>query len=169
MLPHYYNLNSDYKVGYIDRHNYFDGKGPEMFASMLTRPGSGYLGSGLQQVVDRPFGLSEWIHVYPNVYAAEGPAIVAAYGMGLQGWDASYEFQSQAEPPGLRRHRRRLPLGRLGGGRAHVAGPVPRPGPDDLPRRRQGGRGHLGASRQPGRPGRGPASASPTRSSSTAT
>jgi hypothetical protein len=96
MLPHYYNLNSDYKAGYIDRHNYFDGKGPEMFASMLTRPGSGYLGSGLQQVVDRPFGLSEWIHVYPNVYAAEGPAIVAAYGMGLQGWDASYEFQSQA-------------------------------------------------------------------------
>ena len=97
MLPHYYNLNSDYKVGYIDRHNYFDGNGPEMFASMLTKPGSGYLGSGLQQVVDRPFGLSEWIHVYPNVYAAEGPAIVAAYGMGLQGWDASYEFQSQAD------------------------------------------------------------------------
>jgi len=96
MLPHYYNLNSDYKVGYIDRHNYFDGKGPEMFASMLAHPGSGYLGSGLQQVADRPFGLSEWIHVYPNVCAAEGPAIVAAYGMGLQGWDASYEFQSQA-------------------------------------------------------------------------
>jgi hypothetical protein len=96
MLPHYYNLNSDYKVGYIDRHNYFDGAGPEMFSSMLTHPGSGYFGSGLQQVIDRPFGLSEWIHVYPNVYSAEGPAIVAAYGMGLQGWDASYEFQSQA-------------------------------------------------------------------------
>jgi hypothetical protein len=96
MLPHYYNLSSDYKVGYIDRHNYFGGKGPEMFASMLNRPGSGYLSSGLQQVLDRPFALSEWIHVYPNAYAAEGPAIVAAYGMGLQGWDASYEFQSQA-------------------------------------------------------------------------
>jgi hypothetical protein len=96
MLPHYYNLYSDYKVGYIDRHNYFDGQGPGMFASMLTRPGSGYLGSGLQQVIDRPFGLSEWIHVYPNVYSAEGPAILVAYGMGLQGWDASYEFQSQA-------------------------------------------------------------------------
>jgi hypothetical protein len=67
-----------------------------MFASMLSRPGSSYFGSGLQQVVDRPFALSEWIHVYPNVYAAEGPAILAAYGMGLQGWDASYEFQSQA-------------------------------------------------------------------------
>jgi hypothetical protein len=96
MVPHYYNLYSDYKVGYIDRHNYFEGKGPEMFASMLSRPGSGYFGSGLQQVVDRPFALSEWIHVYPNVYAAEGPPIVAAYGMGLQGWDASYEFQAQA-------------------------------------------------------------------------
>jgi len=95
-LPHYYNLFSDYKVGYIDRHNYFEGKGPEMFASMLTRPGSGYFSSGLQQVADRPFALSEWIHVYPNVFSAEGPAILAAYGMGLQGWDASYEFQSQA-------------------------------------------------------------------------
>jgi hypothetical protein len=97
MVPHYYNLYSDYKVGFIDRHNYFEGKGPDMFASMLRQPGSGYFGSGLQQVVDRPFALSEWIHVYPNVYAAEGPAIVAAYGMGLQGWDASYEFQSQAD------------------------------------------------------------------------
>ncbi len=96
MLPHYCNLASDYKVGYIDRHNYFDGQGQDMFASMLTKPGSGYFGSGLQQVIDRPFGLSEWIHVYPNVYSAEGPAILAAYGMGLQGWDASYEFQSQA-------------------------------------------------------------------------
>jgi hypothetical protein len=96
MLPHYYNLRSDHKVGYIDRHNYFEGKGADMFASMLTRPGSGYFSSGLQQTIDRPFALSEWIHVYPNVYSAEGPAIVAAYGLGLQGWDASYEFQSQA-------------------------------------------------------------------------
>jgi hypothetical protein len=96
MLPHYYNLYSDYKVGYIDRHNYFEGSGLGMFASMLTKSGSGYFGSGLQQVIDRPFALSEWIHVYPNVYAAEGPAILAAYGMGLQGWDASYEFQSSA-------------------------------------------------------------------------
>jgi hypothetical protein len=96
MLPHYYNLLSDYKVGFIDRHNYFEGAGKAMCSSMLTKPGSGYLGSGLEQVADRPFALSEWIHVYPNAHAAEGPAIVAAYGMGLQGWDASYEFQSQA-------------------------------------------------------------------------
>jgi hypothetical protein len=96
MLPHYYNLYSDYRVGYIDRHNYFGGPGPDMFTSMLTRPGSGYLGTGLQQVLDRPFGLSEWIHVYPNVWGAEGPAVVAVYGLGLQGWDASYQFQSQS-------------------------------------------------------------------------
>ena len=68
-----------------------------LFDTMLTQPGSGYFCSGLQQVADRPFGLCEWIHVYPSLYSAEGPAIIAAYGMGLQGWDASYEFQSQID------------------------------------------------------------------------
>jgi hypothetical protein len=94
MLPHYYNLRSDDLVGYIDRHNYFGGK---LFDSMLANPGSGYLGTGLQQVIDRPFGISEWCHVYPSLYAAEGPPIVAAYGLGLQGWDASYEFASNSD------------------------------------------------------------------------
>ncbi len=93
MLPHYLNLRSDYLVGFIDRHNYFGGG---LSDSMLRQPGSGYFGSGLQQVVDRPFGLSEWIHVYPSLYSAEGPALIAAYGLGLQGWDASFEFQSQS-------------------------------------------------------------------------
>jgi len=93
MLPHYANLHADYLVGFIDRHNYFGGG---LFDSMLSKPGSGYFSSGLQQVVDRPFGLSEWIHVYPSLYSAEGPAIIAAYGLGLQGWDASFEFQSQS-------------------------------------------------------------------------
>ncbi len=95
MQPHYYNLFSDYLVGYIDRHNYFGGG---LFDSLLAKPGSGYFSSGLQQVVNRPFGLSEWIHVYPSLYSAEGPAIIAVYGLGLQGWDASYEFQSQSAP-----------------------------------------------------------------------
>jgi len=93
MLPHYANLRSDYLVGYIDRHNYFGGG---LFDSMLAKPGSGYFSTGLQQVGDRPFGFSEWITGYPSLYSAEGPAMIAAYGMGLQGWDASYEFQSQA-------------------------------------------------------------------------
>ncbi len=90
-LPNYYNLKSDYMVGYIDRHNYFGGA---LNDTMLGKPGSGDFSSGLQQVADRPFGISEWIHVYPSLYSAEGPAIFAVYGMGLQGWDASYEFQS---------------------------------------------------------------------------
>ena len=91
MLPHLYNLRSDAGVGYVDRHNYFGGG---LLDTMLTKPGSGYFSTGLQQVAGKPFGLSEWIHVYPSLYSAEGPAIAAAYGMGLQGWDASYEFQS---------------------------------------------------------------------------
>jgi hypothetical protein len=40
--------------------------------------------------------LSEWITVYPSLYSADGPALIAAYGLGLQGWDSSYEFQSQS-------------------------------------------------------------------------
>ncbi|MDQ2799041.1 MAG: hypothetical protein M3Y13_05290, partial [Armatimonadota bacterium] len=91
LLPHLYNLNSDSRVGYVDRHNYFGGG---LLDTMLSQPGGGSLSSGLQQVADRPFGMSEWISVYPSLYSAEGPALMAAYGMGLQGWDASYEFQS---------------------------------------------------------------------------
>jgi hypothetical protein len=45
-------------------------------------------------VADRPFSLSEWIHVGPNEWGVEGPAIIGAYGMGLQGWDASFMFQN---------------------------------------------------------------------------
>lgn len=96
-LSHYYNLHSDYRVGTIDRHNYFGGGGQDKFnnASMLRVPGSGMLSVGMQQVIDRPFMLSEWIHVYPNEWGVEGPAIIGAYGMGLQGWDVSYMFQNR--------------------------------------------------------------------------
>ncbi|MEI8194587.1 MAG: hypothetical protein WCI73_01625 [Phycisphaerae bacterium] len=93
MLPHYYNLRSDDLVGYIDRHNYF---GEGFHDTMLPTPGGGYLSSGLQQVANKPFGISEWIHVYPSLYSAEGPVLMAAYGMGLQGWGASYEFASSS-------------------------------------------------------------------------
>lgn len=93
---HFANLHSDARVGLIDRHNYFGGGGKGKFqaGSMLARPGSGSLSSGLQQVADRPFMLSEWIHVFPNEWGVEGPAIIGAYGLGLQGWDASYLFQN---------------------------------------------------------------------------
>lgn len=100
-IGHYYNLYSDYKVGVIDRHNYFGGSGghtlkEENFnnASMLTNPGSGLLGTGMQQVEGRPFVLSEWMSLIPNEWIAEASPLIALYGLGLQGWDGSYSFAS---------------------------------------------------------------------------
>ncbi len=101
-IGHYLNLHSDAQVGMIDRHNYYGGGGTHAFerkeefsdGSMLAHPGKGILGMGLQQVADRPFMISEWIHVIPNEYVGEGPAILGAYGWGLNGWDASFMFQN---------------------------------------------------------------------------
>lgn len=99
-FSHYYNLHSDARAGIIDRHNYFAGRvkggGKRDFknVSMLWTPGSGTLSSGMQQVAHRPFMISEWIHLLPNEWGAEGPAIISAYGMGLNGWDVSYLFQN---------------------------------------------------------------------------
>jgi hypothetical protein len=98
MMPHFLNLHSDYLAGFIDRHNYYGGGG-NLDETMLSQPGSGYISTGLQQVVDRPFGISEWITCAPQTYTADGPALLAAYGMGLQGWDSSFEFQSNLIKP----------------------------------------------------------------------
>jgi hypothetical protein len=94
---HFSNLHSDALVGTIDRHNYFGGGSGNRInnATMLAVPGSGTLSAGMQQVADRPFMLSEWIHVAPNEWGVEGPAVIGAYGMGLQGWDVSYMFQNR--------------------------------------------------------------------------
>ena len=92
-FSHFANLHSDYLVGTVDRHNYFGGNRAN--ASMLSRAGSGMLSTGMQQVADRPFMFSEWIHVFPNEWGVEGPAIIGAYGLGLQGWDVSYMFQNR--------------------------------------------------------------------------
>lgn len=89
---HYANLHADARMGTVDRHNYFGGERAN--ASMLARAGSGMLSSGMQQVAGHPFMLSEWIHVFPNEYGLEGPALIGAYGLGLQGWDASFMFQN---------------------------------------------------------------------------
>lgn len=98
-VGHYWNLLSDAEVGLIDRHNYGGGMNPplrngERFdnSTELARPGSGIFSTGLQQVAGRPFALSEWVKLPPNDWVAETPAILAAYGMGLQGWDASFQF-----------------------------------------------------------------------------
>ena len=101
LVGHLLNLYSDSKTGIIDRHNYFGGADdgginpgkPFSAGSMLARPGSGNLSAGFQQVNDCSFMLSEWIHVQPNEWYAEGPALVGAYGWGLQGWDVSNLFQ----------------------------------------------------------------------------
>ncbi len=99
-ISHLLNLHSDWRIGTIDRHNYFGGgsaKPGERFenGTMLGMAGSGTLSVGLQQAIDRPFMLSEWIHVFPNEWGVEGPAILGAYGLGLQGWDVSYMFQNR--------------------------------------------------------------------------
>lgn len=98
---HFYNLHADYQTGMIDRHNYWGGgtghhltKGKVKTKSMLEKPGSGLLSTGMQQVIDRPFSLSEWMSLIPNEWVAEGVPLIGIYGMGLQGWDASFHFGS---------------------------------------------------------------------------
>jgi hypothetical protein len=98
-VSHLYNLHSDARVGIVDRHNYFGGgtghrlrEGKVKTGAMVSEPGSGLLGSGRQQVEGRPFALSEWMSLIPNQCVAEGPPLIAVYGLGLQGWDASYSF-----------------------------------------------------------------------------
>ena len=101
-VPHYLNLLSDSRFDIIDRHNYYPGprralRNPRIDlnpASMLADPGAGILSSGLQQVGGLPFMLSEWIHEQPSEWQVEGPALIGAYGMGLNGWDVSYIFQN---------------------------------------------------------------------------
>jgi hypothetical protein len=99
-ISHFYNLHADYLTGMIDRHNYFGGgegghgmrPGFVRNNSMLSDPGSGLFSAGMQQVVDRPFAFSEWMSLIPNQWTAEAAPIIAVYGMGLQGWDASFSF-----------------------------------------------------------------------------
>ncbi len=101
MVPHLYNLKSDAMTGWVDRHNYYGGQGDGMFSSMLSAPGSGLLSVGLQQVKGAAFGQSEWTSVYPNTYAAECVPLMAAYAMGLQGWQSSFQFQTFSMPVGF--------------------------------------------------------------------
>ncbi len=98
-LSHLLNLNADYEVGMIDRHNYFGGGAGHNLAPgsfdntpMVSKIGSGLFGTGLQQVRGRPFAFSEWMSLIPNEWTAESAPLIAAYGLGLQGWDASYVF-----------------------------------------------------------------------------
>jgi len=98
---HFLNIHNDYQAGFIDRHNYFGGgtwhrlkPGKVRNSSMTSLPGSGLLGVGMQQVIDRPFAFSEWMSLQPNEWTAEATPIIAIYGLGLQDWDASFSFAS---------------------------------------------------------------------------
>jgi hypothetical protein len=99
-VSHFYNLYSDYLIGAIDRHNYWGGGdgghrmgvGKVKPESMLKAPGTGLMNVGWQAVTDRPFAYSEWFAMSPNEWQAEAAPLIAAYGMGLQGWDASYVY-----------------------------------------------------------------------------
>jgi len=94
------NLWADDAMGAIDRHNYSGGgagghsitTGSVNNGTHLDKPGRGILSSGFWQVEDKPFIMTEWTEKPPNQWKAEMAPLFAFYGMGLQGWDASYHF-----------------------------------------------------------------------------
>ncbi len=94
------NLWTDDAMGAIDRHNYCGGgagghgitTGAVSNDTHLDKAGRGILSSGLWQVEDKPFIMTEWTQKPPNQWKAEIAPLVAFYGLGLQGWDASYHF-----------------------------------------------------------------------------
>ena len=104
------NLWCDDAGDAIDRHAYFGGGAGGHWVTPgalddtrhLDVPGEGILGghvydSGgtrvpLFQVEDKPVVMSEWTMSPPNESKAEAAPIMAFYGMGLQGWDASIHF-----------------------------------------------------------------------------
>jgi glycosyl hydrolase family 42 (putative beta-galactosidase) len=96
------NTWTDDAMDMIDRHNYFGGgegghgvkEGKVEAATHMGMPGGGMLASGLYQVEDKPFSMTEWTQLPPNPYKLEAAPLMAFYGFGLQGWDVSYHFLS---------------------------------------------------------------------------
>ena len=94
------NLWTDDAMDAIDRHNYFGGgagghnitAGSVSNDTHMNKAGRGILSSGFWQVEDKPFIMTEWTQKPPNQWKAEIAPLFAFYGMGLQGWDASYHF-----------------------------------------------------------------------------
>jgi hypothetical protein len=94
------NLWCDDAMDCITRHNYFGGgagghgikPGRVENRSHMDRPGSHLLSTGFYQVEDKPMIVTEWTQLPPNQWKAEAAPLMAFYGMGLQGWDASYQF-----------------------------------------------------------------------------
>ena len=94
------NLWADDAMDAIDRHNYFGGgagghsitAGAVSNDTHLSKAGRGILSSGFWQVEDKPFIMTEWTQKPPNQWKAEIAPLFTFYGMGLQGWDASFHF-----------------------------------------------------------------------------
>ncbi len=97
---HLANLWTDTALDAIDRHAYFGGgegnwritTGEVYNGSHLSEPGSGILNRAFEQVDDKPFIMSEWSQSPPNQWKAEIAPLMAFFGMGLHGWDASMHF-----------------------------------------------------------------------------
>jgi len=123
---HFLNLMSDAEIGFVDRHNYMGGanghpawtmgNGHQLAnLTMLNDPCSSLLSVGMQQVKDAPFMFSEWEAVLPVEWAAADTTLVAAYGLGLQDWDASFHMASNqtgyVEEFGPKKFNNMIPVG----------------------------------------------------------
>ncbi len=94
------NIWTDTVGGMIDRHNYAGGgegghgikEGKVNNESHLAHPGGGIFTAAMKQVEGKPFCMTEWTQSAPNQWKAECAPVMAFYGMGLQGWDASFHF-----------------------------------------------------------------------------
>lgn len=94
------NIWTDAIGSMIDRHNYFGGgagghgitEGKVNNASHLSTPGGGLFTMGMKQMENKPFSVTEWTQSPPNQWKLEAAPIMAFYGIGLQGWDASFHF-----------------------------------------------------------------------------
>jgi hypothetical protein len=100
------NLWTDDVGDAIDRHEYLGGIpssttgritiGGVRNDSMLGAPGSGLLKAGLQQIDNKPMVMTEFATMAPSWYRAEVLPLTTFYGMGLQGWDATYLFTGRS-------------------------------------------------------------------------
>jgi hypothetical protein len=98
------NLWTDDALDIVDRHHYFGGgagghevaPGAVNNATHLATPGGGILERGFEQVEGKPYMMTEWSQSPPNQWKAEITPLVAFYGFGLQGWDASLHFSGSS-------------------------------------------------------------------------
>ncbi|MHC4399257.1 MAG: carbohydrate binding domain-containing protein [Planctomycetota bacterium] len=89
-------------LDYIDAHSYwnhpsFPGRAWDSSnwyvrnVALVNRPGGTLAGLAVRRVAGRAFTVSEYNHPAPNVYAAEGFPMIAAFG-AFQSWDGVFPF-----------------------------------------------------------------------------